>query len=545
MAELCPRPERWEQVECLFAAALAVAPAERPAWLAARAGGDSALAAEVESLLAADAASGAFLDGLGSEPAAEPQAGDRVGPYELIRELGRGGSGVVFLARRAEGGPGPEVALKMLRPGLWGRLLERRFRTEWKILASLEHPNIARLQNVGTHRDGTPYYVMEHVEGVPLDRHCDERRLGIEERLALFATVCDTVHFAHQHRIVHRDIKPANILVTSVGTPKLLDFGIAKLLDPQALAIGETTGTWMRVLTPQYASPEQVLGQPIAPASDVYSLGVVLYRLLTGRLPHSPPAASLDELSRRLRTRALRPSAAVLRPPAASDAEHGPPGDGIVALAALRGLSPAALSRRLSGGLDRIVARAMAREPGQRYPTAADLAAEVRKHLARGPARSWPAGLLDLAWRLSRRPQAAVAALLFVGLGLGAATSIGRGSTPWRRGQDAWATGTDAERRLCVPDGGADDTLLATDCCSGVSVRGSTVCAVATDFGTSWSSCKHVCGSLPVTCIPAGGVDDTLELTHCCSGTAVPGSTHCLDPADFGATWRTCVQTCA
>jgi hypothetical protein len=212
--------------------------------------------------------------------------------------------------------------------------------------------------------------------------------------------------------------------------------------------------------------------------------------------------------------------------------------------ASLRGLAPAALSRRLAGDLDAIVARSLAREPRRRYPSAGDLAADLRNHLDGLAVEARSPGLLGLVRRRSVR-QAAAAALLFSGLGLGAIRSLDLGPASLDGEPGGRRPAASAAVRSCVPDGGVDDTLRSTDCCSGIAVRGSTVCEVAADWGTSWSSCRQVCGTRPVTCIPPGGVDDTLALTDCCSGTAVPGSTHCLDPGDFGTTWRSCVQTCA
>jgi hypothetical protein len=532
--------ERWLEVESLFASALALAPPARAEFLAARAGGDPALRAEVESLLAADAEAGCFL--AGGWPPPRIASGARLGGYELLREHGRGGSGVVFVARRLDP-PREQVAVKVLRHDFGGRGLERRFDTERRILARLDHPNLVRLLDAGAAEDETPYYVMELVEGVPIDLHCDQRRLSIDERLRLFATVCDTVEFAHRHGIVHRDIKPANILVTAEGVPKLLDFGIAKVLCRETMPRTETTGTWVRVLTPQYASPEQALGRPVGPASDVYSLGVLLYLLLTGSPPYTLSAGSLEEIGRVIRRRrAPRPSAEVARA-----ADGGP--------AAARGLSPESLARRLAGDLDALVGRALAKSPRRRHSGAGELATEIRRHLAGLPVRSGPPVLQAAAgWAPGRR--AAILALAVTLAGVVAATALGyRPSRPlpalaaaappfalsrW----DGAAASARGASRACIPDGGVDDTLDRTDCCSGVAVAGSTVCAEPADFGTSWSSCRQVCGSRPVSCIPAGGVDDTLDGTDCCTGAAVPGSTRCLDGADWGTTWRSCFQTC-
>ena len=210
-----------------------------------------------------------------------------VGPYRIIREIGRGGMGTVYLAVRDDDQYKKQVAIKLVRRGMDTDFIVDRFRHERQILASLDHPNIARLLDGGTTEDGLPYFVMEYIEGSPINQYCDDRRLSIAERVKLFQTVCSAVQYAHQNLVVHRDIKPSNIIVTPEGVPKLLDFGIAKLLAPDA--VGQTqaaTVTMMRPMTPDYASPEQVRGRAITTAADIYSLGVLLYELLTGRRPY-------------------------------------------------------------------------------------------------------------------------------------------------------------------------------------------------------------------------------------------------------------------
>src|SRR5919197_1314559 len=293
-------PERWQQIKAVLAAALERAPAERAAFLEEACGGDHALRAEVESLIACEqsgdsvfdspalarrgraAALPAFLpdlsetaDAAGEEPGAE--AGWRIGPYRVVRELARGGMGAVYLAERADHHYRSRVAIKLIRHGMDTEFVLRRFRNERQILAALDHPNIARLLDGGTTDTRVPYLVMEYVEGVPLDVYCDRHTLNTEERLKLFQQVCSAVTYAHQHLVIHRDIKPSNILVTEEGVPKLLDFGIAKLLAPELAAQTiDPTASALRLMTPAYASPEQIRGEPVTTATDVYSLGVLL-----------------------------------------------------------------------------------------------------------------------------------------------------------------------------------------------------------------------------------------------------------------------------
>ena len=283
-------PERWQQVRHVFAEAVLLGSIERLPFLDRACAGDGELRQEVESLLAADVESGSRFLGTSAFAAmnaahqdASVEAGRRIGPYRVEGLLGRGGMGEVFRAFRADGQFTKEVALKVVRAGYDAEFVVERFRNERQILADLDHPNIARLLDGGTTGEDIPYLVMELVEGTPIDVYCDQHALGIAERLRLFVDVCAAVQFAHQHLVIHRDIKPGNILVTASGVPKLLDFGIAKILDPAARA--ETT--LLRPLTPEYASPEQMRGEPLTTATDVYSLGVVLYRLLTGGSPYS------------------------------------------------------------------------------------------------------------------------------------------------------------------------------------------------------------------------------------------------------------------
>src|SRR5690606_20871585 len=264
------------------------------------------------------------------------------------------------------------VAVKLVRRGLEDPQALRRFRHERQILAALEHPNIDRLLDGGVSDDGRPYLVMEHVEGEPLDRYCDARRLPVEARLALFTAVCEAVRYAHRNLVVHRDLKPGNILVTGDGTVKLLDFGIAKLLEADDDADDvPLTRTGLRPMTPEYAAPEQIRGEAVTTATDVYALGVVLYELLTGRRPYTAATTSLYETERAVLEQAPeRPSTAVLK---AGDRADD------------RGASPKALHRRLRGDLDTLLLTALRKEPERRYPSADALADDIRRHLEGRP----------------------------------------------------------------------------------------------------------------------------------------------------------------
>lgn len=313
-------PERWQEIRAVLDKAIAVPTGDRAAFLDSSCAEDPELRAEVESLLRSHEDAGSvFL----RNPAADLSAlrsnavgpgsrvGRRIGVYQLIDQIGQGGMGEVYRAVRADGQYDKEVAIKFVRAGFDTEYLLERFRNERQVLASLDHPNIARLLDGGTTDEGVPYLVMELIEGTPIDLYCDERKLPVSERLRLFLQVCSAVQYAHQRLVIHRDIKPGNILVTEDGVPKLLDFGIAKILDPAA--ISKTTG--VNPMTPEYASPEQVRGEPVTTATDVYSLGVVLYQLMTGRSPYPKNTHVPHELARAIcEHEPARPSSVVVGP---------------------------------------------------------------------------------------------------------------------------------------------------------------------------------------------------------------------------------------
>jgi len=398
-------PERWHKVDRLFAEALDCPTAERPALLDAACTGDAALRREVERLLAADAEEGGFLESPPDELLRlrldDQEEGGSLGPYRLLRRIGSGGMGTVYLARREDEHYERDVAIKILRASLASTQAFHRFIAERQILARLEHPNIARLYDGGSTDDGRPYLVMELVEGLPVDQYCDHHRLTIDQRLLLFQKICAAVQYAHQSLLVHRDLKPANILITAEGEPKLLDFGIAKQLAPGADDTLLKTRIGSQLLTPRYASPEQLRGQGITTASDVYSLGVILYELLAGRSPYQ----TSEDLSYQLEQAICeqepeRPSLALFRP------GHS----GLQEIALARRMRPQALASRLSGDLDNIVQMALRKEPQRRYGSVAALSRDLEKHLQNLPVTARPDTIRYRSRKFVRRHRTAVAA---------------------------------------------------------------------------------------------------------------------------------------
>lgn len=384
--------EQWQLVRDLFEGAKELAPVERTVYLG-EAGGDNEWArAQAQALLVAYDSAGSFIDkpaltrvaGLPTLSAEVNVPGCRVGPYQMVREIGRGGMGVVYLAFRADKEFLKLVAIKLVRPGPDRREVVRRFRQERQILANLEHPNIAGLLDGGTTEDGWPYVVMEYVVGVPITDYCDEHLLSVTERLRLFLTVCAAVAYAHRNLVIHRDLKPSNILINENGVVKLLDFGIAKLLS-QDDQIDPTifTRTGLHLMTPDYASPEQLRSEAITTASDVYSLGVVLYELLTGHRPHRFKNHSLVEIERVISEQEPeRPSVMIGR----VITESGPDGVPIKqrtpeSVSRTREGKPEKLRGRLAGDLDNILLMALRKESPQRYQSVEQLSADIRRHL--------------------------------------------------------------------------------------------------------------------------------------------------------------------
>jgi serine/threonine-protein kinase len=358
---MSPDARQWQRVEELLDAALTLDPSRWPAMLDETCSGDPELRAEVEALLAKlpeaagflstppAAAAAALLDAT-SGSFTDPFVGRRFGPYVIDREIGRGGMSRVFLASRADGEFEQQVAIKLLRPGLDSALDLERLRAERQILAKLNHANIARLLDGGVTDEGLPYLVLEYVDGIPIDGYCRDHALSVAARLDLFATVAEATQYAHRNLVVHRDLKPSNIFVTTDRTVKLLDFGLAKLLEPTQRGEARLTMTGQRWMTPEYAAPEQIRGEPITTVTDVYQLGVVLYELLTGRLPFPLRDRNFHELEE-----------AVLRtePPPPSSVDEA--------------------SRSLRGDLDAIVLKALRKEPDRRYASAAAIADDLQR----------------------------------------------------------------------------------------------------------------------------------------------------------------------
>jgi serine/threonine-protein kinase len=361
--------------------------------------GDEELLCAVEDLLAQDAVASSFLEEpliRGWEEAAEQAwIGRHVGPYRLLRLLGAGGSSLVYLGAREEGELLHQVAIKLLRSTVLGPDAVRRFETERKVLASLDHPGIARFIDAGTTEEGVPYLVMEYVAGSSITSYCDEHRLTVRRRLRLFLEVCRAVQSAHQRLVIHRDIKPSNVLVTADGMPRLLDFGVSKLVGTSAEERDETA-TRDRLLTPSYASPEQLAGGLVTTASDVYSLGVVLYELLTGALPR-PPGFAGSAVGE------PRPSLTLTIDPAVAEA---------------RSVTTAVLRRQLAGDLDAIVVRALRDDPQERYASVEQLAEDLRRFLAGLPVDATAPRLVYRVRKFVGRNAAAVSATAVAGVAL-------------------------------------------------------------------------------------------------------------------------------
>ena len=418
-----PEPD-WSRLEALLDQALEL-PIDRRCKPCSNASAATTprLRERVEQLLAADAAAGDFMnDGVEAWLRSGPMtpahsaeqgaldAGARVGPYRVIDELGRGGMGIVYRAERADGEFVQVVALKLVRRSFDGDDTTGRFRRERQILAQLDHPSIARLLDGGLHTDGRPYFAMELVEGEPITTYCDRRGLSIDARVRLFCRVCDAVQYAHGRLIVHRDLKPANISVTATGDPKLLDFGIAKLLTyDDAEESTKLTRTGLRPLTPAYAAPEQLRGEPVSTATDVYTLGVILFELLTARRPFRSASSGFERTS--LEAEPPRPSDVVLL----RDRDDAPSIDEI---AHARGLSPRALAARLAGDLDAIVLKALRREPQRRYIGAGALAEDLGRFLQGRPVAARPEGRRYRASKFVRRHRVGIAVAVSLVLSL-------------------------------------------------------------------------------------------------------------------------------
>jgi eukaryotic-like serine/threonine-protein kinase len=402
-------PDQFRRLGALYDAAAGLGPADRGRFIDESCADDEEVRCELlAAFVADDGRSG--LTGLVERAAAAavgvdaPWTGRRLGPYRVVRPLGQGGMGAVSLAVRDDAEFHKQVAIKTLKFELDSGSAVARFRHERQILAHLEHPNIARLLDGGTTEHGTPYIVLEFVDGLQIAEWCQQRRLMIDDRLRLFCQVCDAVQYAHQHLIVHRDIKPGNILVTSDGVPKLLDFGIAKLLDGAALAGLHTMQTSGPMMTPDYVSPEQVRGQPVSTATDVYGLGAVLYELLTNTRPHELRTYDPAEIARVVCETDVRPPSAMG-------------------------------NRHLRGDLDTIVLKAMQKEPSRRYSSVTALTEDIRRYVEGLPVAARPDTAIYRATKFVRRHRLGVVATVavVVSLAIGVALALNEARVAERR----------------------------------------------------------------------------------------------------------------
>ena len=450
-------PEHWQQIKGIFQRACELDAAARLEYVDRACRDDGELRREVEALLAHHEQAGRFIE---APVSAEPQvlAGSRLGSlngrslgaYRILDRIGHGGMGDIYMAERGDDQYRQRVAIKLIKLGMDSDLLVARFRQERQILANLDHPSIARLLDGGTLEDGRPYLVMEHIDGEPIDRYCRRLGLSIPQRLELFRQVCDAVQYAHRNLVIHRDLKPSNILVTAGGTPKLLDFGTAKLLegsDEEAPA----TRTGLRLLTPAYASPEQLKGETITTASDIYALGVVLYELLTGRRPFDFENNLSPEVVRVVcEEKPPRPSTLIARGESRTGAEPATRPDSITD----PGSTPTTgkrWRRMLAGDLDNIVLMALRKEPSRRYATVEQLSEDLRRHVADLPVAAQPDTLRYRAGKFVRRHRAAVVAASLVFLVLATAVVV----TTWQA-RRATAASVRAEKARAQTQGVTD-----------------------------------------------------------------------------------------
>lgn len=427
----------WQKVNEIVVDALEIDVESRGAFLDERCGGSTEMRREAESLLAGESAAGNFLESPAIKDYAgffekdeEPEAliGQKVGNYRIIRELGHGGMGAVYLAERSDGKFEQRVALKLLKREMNTTALRKHFQQERSILAALKHPNIARLLDAGTTRERIPFLVMEFVEGLPIDEYCSLKDLSLNDRLDLFRDVCSAVDFAHRNLIIHRDLKPSNILVTTNGTPILLDFGISKILSDKLEDTDSRTITRMGVMTPSYASPEQLKNESVATATDVYSLGVILYQLLSGRRPFQDKEANISDIFR-----------AVIesdpRPPSTVAAEGARPrttsqnGRAHTLANAARETTPqirAVKAQSLRGDLDNIVLKALKKEPERRYPSVEKFSDDIDRYQSGLPVSARPDTFAYRAQKFVSRHRTGViaAALVLVALVGGLVTTL-------------------------------------------------------------------------------------------------------------------------
>jgi serine/threonine protein kinase len=420
-------PDNWERAKQLFDAALDLDPTQRMAFLDKNCG-DGQLKRQVEELLLNYERAGKFLDDpvinlmdVAGRPAQSPAddlsatqtsaeppdyvTGRQFGAYKLIRRVGQGGMAAVYLAERADQQYRKQVAVKVVQPGVGRANLLERFRNERQTLATLDHPNIVKLLDGGSTPEGLPFLVMDYVDGCPIDEYCDRHRLCVDERLEVFTKVCAAVQYAHQKGVVHRDLKPGNIFVTADGTLKLLDFGIAKVLNPEpSFQPLLATQTGLRCMTPAYASPEQMRGKSVTTATDIYSLGAVLYELLTGHRPYRLTQHTPAEIERAIcEQEPETPSTVISRVETDTSSDGRPITKTPESVSQTREGLPDKLRRRLRGDLDNIVLKALQKEPQRRYESVAEFSEDIERHLQHLPVRARPSALAYRASKFVRR----------------------------------------------------------------------------------------------------------------------------------------------
>ena len=414
----------WQEIKYIFLTANDMPEQKRADYLS---GCDEHVRTKVEKLLKADKNAKNFIvdpavidTGLVEENERDPFIDGNIDGYKIIREIGQGGMGTVYLARRSDESFDKTVALKLVKRGMDTNAVLKRFFVERSILAHLEHPNIAGLIDGGTTHDGLPYFVMEYVDGMPVTKYCDSRASSINERLELFQKVCAAVSYAHANLVVHRDVKPSNILVTQDGTPKLLDFGIAKLLHPDwSLDTAEATATMFRILTPEYASPEQIRGLAVTTASDVYSLGIVLYELLCGERPFKMHSRLPDDDAQVVLTaEPVKPSSVVSRQWSVVSSKTKEISVQTNPKSKIQNL------KSLKGDLDNIVLKAIRKEPERRYATVQEFSEDIRRHLAGLPVTATSDTKIYRLKKFAKRHSAGVAAGCLIVLTMITATAI-------------------------------------------------------------------------------------------------------------------------
>jgi eukaryotic-like serine/threonine-protein kinase len=444
--------QSWEHVKEIVALALEQKPETRDVFVREACGQDQALRAEVESLLTHSKDADSILENsplanILSFPARD-MAGRRVGAYRIVDEIGRGGMAVVYLAERDDHHFRKRVAIKMVGAGANTDEILRRFENERQTLAALDHPNIVKLLDGGSTEDGRPYLVMEYVDGIAIDKYCELQRLSVPDRLRLFQSVCSAMQYAHQNLVIHRDLKPDNVLITCDGVPRLLDFGIAKLLNPEFLRVPLATRADSRPMTPEYASPEQLRGKPVTKATDIYSLGVVLYELLTGQPPHRVSDKSLGEIEELIcHEDPEKPSVAIGRiggnPSADSTAQPIPP----QRVHAARQLGPGKLRRQLRGDLDNIVLKALRKEPEWRYASVQELSNDIERHLAGLPVH---ARRSTVSYRGARFVHRHRESFIAVAISIALVLAFGSGVAYWLE-RNGWRYGSTGQKASSQP----------------------------------------------------------------------------------------------